>query len=53
MGIPPGDLLEMSLHDYQAVAFHWSHQGEDDEPSALSVGDFDDMIDALHSKAMH
>lgn len=44
----------MSLHDYQAAAYHWQKtQGGDDEADPLSATDFDEMLVSLHSQAVH
>lgn len=52
MGIPPSEVLAMSLHDYQAAIHHWS-KGSEEEAETLSGDDFDEMMIAMASMEVH
>lgn len=55
MGIPPGEALAMSLHDYQAALYFFAKaQGSDDDDEApLSADEFDDMLADMTSVGLH
>jgi len=55
MGIPPSELLAMSIHDYQAATYHWqlAQTGESEAPDPLSAADFDQMLGAIPAEAMN
>lgn len=55
MGISPTEVLAMPLHDYQAALFHFARaQGsDDDDPTPLGDGEYDDMVNALSSAGLH
>lgn len=58
MGLSPDEVLDMSMHDYEAALHHFAKaQGADDDEPALEDDEFDEMMVGLaaheQSQARH